>query len=169
MRHRCQPSESARRPTLGPFVAALSTSLFLPADVAASLSFVGVWRAGLGKDELGRVIAALLKGLDDYTSDQRGDVGSWIRLACLRGCAELVRSILAEPQPGTWLTVDEYRDVLGKMLKLAVERIDGVRRGAGEALEKIVLLDAATVNADGPAKGFSLPGAAVLHGLFAPR
>lgn len=87
-------------------------------------------------------------------------MGSWIRLACLYGAAELVGSILAGPEPEHWLTVDEYRAVLGKVLKLAVERIDGVRRAAGDALQRIVLLERE------PAGQFALPGADHLRGLF---
>lgn len=110
---------------------------------------------------MSRTVAALLRGLDDYTSDQRGDVGSWIRLVCLRGSADLLASILSSAEPEHWLSVDQYRDVLGKMLKLAAERIDGVRRGAGEALRRMVLIEV------GGEKEWPLPGAADLRALFA--
>lgn len=106
---------------------------------------------------------ALSKGLDDYTSDQRGDVGSWIRIACLQGASTVVASILRQPQPEKWLTVDQYRGVLGKVLKLAAERIDGVRRAAGDALREIIILD-------GPqGKEWQLPGASELSSLVAER
>lgn len=52
------------------------------------------------------------------------------------------------------------------MLKLAVERIDGVRRGAGEALRTVVLLNGGECDNE-PRKVHALPGAADLCALFA--
>jgi hypothetical protein len=88
---------------------------------------------------LHRIFASLPHGLDDYTSDQRGDVGSFIRIASIRGSVALVSSILASPRPEEWMTREEFRAVLGKLVKLGAERIDGVRKVAGEGLKLLVI------------------------------
>lgn len=106
-----------------------------------------------------RIFAALSRGLDDYTTDQRGDVGSWVRMAVIRGSTSLVRSILAEPEPQKWLNVQTYHGILSKVVKLAAERIDGVRKVAGEALGRLV----AEKSAGGQ---WELPGRLLLEALF---
>ncbi|KAJ3091882.1 hypothetical protein HK102_012932 [Quaeritorhiza haematococci] len=47
----------------------------------------------LSPEAFGPVWTTLLHGLDDYSTDSRGDVGSWVREACLRGLDTLVRHI----------------------------------------------------------------------------
>ena len=70
----------------------------------------------------GDVVPPLLAGLDDYTADQRGDVGSWVRLASIEA---LRRTFDETTLPPT------LRDaVLGAVLKQSVERIDPLRVAA---------------------------------------
>lgn len=105
-----------------------------------------------------RIFAALFRGLDDYTSDQRGDVGSWIRVACLRGASSLVVSILDETDSARWLNVVTYHGIIGKVLKLGAERIDGVRKAAGECLRRLV-----EAERDGI---WAIPGVELMRGFF---
>ncbi|KAN0063038.1 hypothetical protein ACQY0O_004201 [Thecaphora frezii] len=73
---------------------------------------------------------ALLEGLADYTSDQRGDVGSWIRIACLEALTDLVTLLdrrLAAASKREYLDEGMYDAVVAAMLKQAVERIDHLR------------------------------------------
>lgn len=80
----------------------------------------------------------MLAGLEDYTTDQRGDVGSWVRLACvsgLRQLLELYRSHASLFDPlADWLAEDDFHAALAGLMKQMVERIDSVRSEAGEQL-----------------------------------
>ena len=40
-------------------------------------------RAGLSTEQVGQVFEALLTACEDYSSDKRGDVGSWSRVVSL--------------------------------------------------------------------------------------
>lgn len=86
-----------------------------------------------------RIFEALFKGLDDYTADQRGDVGSWIRMACVRGVSSLLLSLLDSSTTAEWIDQAVYHRAVGRILKLAAERLDVVRKVAGEALKPIVM------------------------------
>ncbi|CDZ98449.1 Beta-tubulin folding cofactor D [Phaffia rhodozyma] len=110
---------------------------------------------------INRVFEALFKGLDDYTTDQRGDVGSWIRMTCIRGTSSLVCSLLdSNPDSiGEWLDQTVYHRVVGTTLKLAAERLDGVRKVAGECLKDIVLRD-------GQKPEWVLPASSILRNLY---
>lgn len=113
-----------------------------------------------------RVLAALFRGLDDYTSDQRGDVGSWIRVACLKGSTSVIISILDEPNPGKWLNVVTFHGLVGKVLKLSAERIDGVRKAAGECLRLLVEEKPERLSVEGGSATWEIPGVAMMRELF---
>jgi hypothetical protein len=68
----------------------------------------------------------IAEGLDDYTKDGRGDIGSLVRVEALRATSNIFRSgpLSDVPVP-----------VLGQVLRLAGEKLDKVR---GEA--KVCLL-----------------------------
>lgn len=79
------------------------------------------------------VAEAVLKALDDYKIDSRGDVGSWAR-------AEGIKAIF-ENWGGEGLKGDVEGDVewevVKRIVRLSVERLDRVRMRACEALLKI--------------------------------
>ncbi|KIJ54812.1 hypothetical protein M422DRAFT_24702 [Sphaerobolus stellatus SS14] len=87
-----------------------------------------------------QILHAFLKGLQDYTFDERGDVGSWIRMASIRGLALTIIFLfdIAESKETTtfnlaeWLPLDTYHEAIGGILKQGVERLDNVRKHAGE-------------------------------------
>ncbi|KZO96931.1 TBCD protein [Calocera viscosa TUFC12733] len=101
--------------------------------VIASNEQVAVFRAFL------RVIQ---DGLRDYTSDQRGDVGSWVRLECLKalgtGLPRLFQHCSEILDPLHWLDNDELHQTLAMMLKQGAERLDTVRDEAGLQLASIL-------------------------------
>ncbi|GAA5901009.1 hypothetical protein JCM8208_007589 [Rhodotorula glutinis] len=76
---------------------------------------------------LSSTLDTLLLGFTDYTTDQRGDVGSWVRTATVGALSALVRAGVVREQG----VVDR---AVASMAKLAVERLDGVREAAGRAL-----------------------------------
>lgn len=81
---------------------------------------------------------ALLLGFSDYTTDQRGDVGSWVRVVTLTAWSTLLPALLS-PTPSASSTsapLDQLLidGVISSMAKQAVERLDNVREVAGQAL-----------------------------------
>ena len=92
---------------------------------------------------------ALLAGLDDYTTDERGDVGSWIRIACVKGLATAI-ALLLEHARAPALTMPDalerylpparFHAAVGGIMKQAVERLDNVRQHAGEQLLRVLAL-----------------------------
>jgi hypothetical protein len=48
----------------------------------------------LNKTLCHEIFAAFLKALDDYSTDNRGDVGSWVREAAIMGLDILTRSLV---------------------------------------------------------------------------
>jgi hypothetical protein len=73
---------------------------------------------------------AFLGALTDYSTDQRGDVGSWIRCAGLIALGQAV-SIAAAHKSGTELVTQEmFEQAVGGMIKLGVEKLEPVRASA---------------------------------------
>lgn len=87
-------------------------------------------------------LSTFLSCLSDYTVDQRGDVGSWVRLAALAALRQyVVQAISALPpsQPVLELLPQARLDeVVGGMAKQAVEKLDNVREVAGRCLLEVV-------------------------------
>ncbi len=79
---------------------------------------------------------ALIDGLTDYTSDERGDVGSWVRISCVKGLTSFVRILFSHasalPDFASYLPPEKFHDALAGILKQGVERLDNVRQIAGE-------------------------------------
>lgn len=82
-------------------------------------------------DLLEKAVRSLLLGLQDYSTDQRGDVGSWVRLSCIAGLRQIL--ILCR-QTGQMLPEKELQQVVAGMWKQAAERIDHVRHAAGTSV-----------------------------------
>lgn len=92
-------------------------------------------------------------GLEDYTINERGDVGSWIRLACLKGFASICEMFIRktfDPRAkleefGNYLPTETYHNIVGCMLKQGVERLDNVRQCVGELFMSLLELPAPAV------------------------
>ena len=75
------------------------------------------------------VIEALSRCLDDYTTDQRGDVGSLLRLEAINA----VDSVLNHHAP---LNLPCQKLLLSRICRLSVEKLDKVRKRAWSCLQK---------------------------------
>ncbi|GAA5989158.1 hypothetical protein JCM11641_002542 [Rhodosporidiobolus odoratus] len=85
---------------------------------------------------------ALLLGFTDYTTDQRGDVGSWVRVVTLNSWARLLPALLdASSGCPAALSQEVVDKVVAGMAKQAVERLDNVREVAGRALVQLREVD----------------------------
>ena len=98
-------------------------------------------------EDMSAILNSYFTGLEDYTINERGDVGSWIRLACLRGISSVFESFIRtsfDPKArlqdfGLYLPAEIYHRAIGCMLKQGVERLDNVRQCVGEFF--MLLLD----------------------------
>lgn len=85
---------------------------------------------------------ALDSGLEDYTTDERGDVGSWIRIASIRGLSSVIEDLFrisgSLPDFRSFLPPHRYHAVIGRILRQGVERLDNVRQISGECFLRIL-------------------------------
>ncbi|KAF8755096.1 Tubulin folding cofactor D C terminal [Rhizoctonia solani] len=100
-----------------------------------------------------RIYATVLSGFEDYTVDQRGDVGSWVRMATLRAIASISQVVFRnrnriEPF-GEYLPLDSWHQAIGGVLRQGVERLDNVRAVAGEQLMHLIWSDDIRSHASG--------------------
>lgn len=91
-----------------------------------------------------QLIEALLQGLTDYTMDERGDVGSWIRMACIKGLASFAETLFSRSKDisdlAEYFPPPKYHDAISGILKQGVERLDNVRLQAGQQFRKLLSL-----------------------------
>lgn len=73
------------------------------------------------------LMKALIFCLDDYTTDQRGDVGSLVRIAAVDAVSTVLKNNL--------LNLSERQLFAAKVCGLAVEKLDKVRWRAWSCLE----------------------------------
>lgn len=87
-----------------------------------------------------RCLKALLAGLQDYTTDPRGDVGAMVRVACMSGLATLSTAMkeLKVDQAVKRFPVDLYQKAVRGVLKQSVEKFATVRGPARKALQELV-------------------------------
>ncbi|KAK4314199.1 hypothetical protein Pmani_014498 [Petrolisthes manimaculis] len=90
----------------------------------------------VGKDSLTSIYSVLLKSLDDYTTNRRGDIGAWVREAALVALKSLTLAVLKE-DPGL-LSMDTVEEMMCRVCQQAVERIDRTRKVAGTTLTALL-------------------------------
>lgn len=79
-----------------------------------------------------KILECLFECSQDYSNDKRGDVGSWIRMACMH-------SLLDISQSSYVLTEQMWEKVFCVLLRQLVEKIDRLRQIAGDIIEKLLL------------------------------
>ncbi|CAO3582388.1 unnamed protein product [Absidia cylindrospora] len=93
---------------------------------------------GIPLDDHLNILDTLELCLKDYSTDQRGDVGSWVRSASME-CLRYYVPVVAKLECGkTIFTSDTNARVVSVLMKQSVERIDRVRGLAGSVLTEIV-------------------------------
>ncbi|EKM79449.1 hypothetical protein AGABI1DRAFT_120846 [Agaricus bisporus var. burnettii JB137-S8] len=90
------------------------------------------------------IIDSLLSGLNDYTIDERGDVGSWVRIACVQGLTSCISDLFAVAASvenfEEYLPLPKYQHAVAGILKQGVERLDNVRQEAGICFSRLLRL-----------------------------
>jgi len=92
-------------------------------------------------EQVGHVIAALLRGLCDYNMERRGDVGSMSRIVAMQGLVSVLETTSFLPQnsstsPGLDTTISTT--IVGGLLKQFAEKLDAVRSEAGRCLVELL-------------------------------
>jgi tubulin-specific chaperone D len=85
---------------------------------------------------------ALFYGMEDYSTDTRGDVGSWVREACFKAWTVIIPSFSVFESGKTkserLMTPSLTRRAICGLTRQSLEKIDRVRESAGKALLEIV-------------------------------
>ncbi|KAG0313904.1 hypothetical protein BGZ97_009783 [Linnemannia gamsii] len=92
-----------------------------------------------------KILQMYFRGLEDYSVDHRGDVGSWIREASMQGLQTMVPIVarldhhLTPAQADQhYLSDEDHVQVLAKLLQQSVEKIDRIRGAAATAMVAIL-------------------------------
>lgn len=118
-------------------------------------------------DVLNSIYETLLGGLDDYSIDERGDVGSWIRIACIQGLTSVSKLLISNASSiqsfETYFPPSSYRRAISGILRQGVERLDNVRQEAGDKFMQLLALELPAVN---NAIAWEIPGRHILKEIF---
>lgn len=121
----------------------------------------------MSSDVLNILVDTLLGGLDDYTIDERGDVGSWVRMACIQGLTTVSELLfgVAESIPDfeKYFPPQKYHAVAAGLLKQGLERLDNVRQITGVCFVKLLNLSLPSVYGG---DRWRLPATNLLNELF---
>ncbi len=78
-----------------------------------------------------RLVEVIEQSLNDYTSDQRGDIGSLLRLEAIDCVIEVVKD------PEVFLDTGLFHRLITPVVRLAAEKLDKVRFQAWLCLQEI--------------------------------
>ncbi|EIW80977.1 ARM repeat-containing protein [Coniophora puteana RWD-64-598 SS2] len=95
------------------------------------------------------IIESLDNSLDDYTTDERGDVGSWIRMASIEGLTSISLNLLSQRQAidaAGYLPIEKFHHFIGRILRQGVERLDNVRQVVGDCLLRLLAFSTAHIS-----------------------
>ncbi|TXT16051.1 hypothetical protein VHUM_00554 [Vanrija humicola] len=73
------------------------------------------------------VVQALVAALDDYTTDQRGDVGSWVRTAAVLALGRVIGGAAAASTPTDLVSQELFDTAVSGIVKQALEKLQVVR------------------------------------------
>eukprot|EP00299_Pterocystis_sp_00344_P011662 c5480_g1_i1.p1 GENE.c5480_g1_i1~~c5480_g1_i1.p1 ORF type:complete len:521 (+),score=138.95 c5480_g1_i1:160-1563(+) len=111
----------------------------IQALVAAAVNFGTAFPEEASMARIQLVTGSLLMALEDFCVDNRGDVGSWVRIAAVDGVVSWFRFLSTlSSESGTFVlpTITCTR-VIGSLIRLLTGRLDRVRLLAAKALNQI--------------------------------
>ncbi len=112
------------------------------------------------------IFDSFLLGLEDYSTDERGDVGSWIRIASVKGIADYSTAIISNAPSIScseeYLPLEKFHEGVAGILKQGVERLDNVRQQAGEQLLRLLSLS----SVHSSARSWRIHGEDLMRELF---
>lgn len=116
--------------------------------------FADILYVDISAKEMSQVFDAFFAGMRDYSVNERGDVGSWVRLSCIRGLCSIIQDLILRsqaapfPEFSEYLPEATYHRSVAEILKQGVERLDNVRQQAGEAFVALVSSDTPAVEGE---------------------
>jgi hypothetical protein len=84
------------------------------------------------------VVTVLNRGMEDYSTDSRGDIGSWVREACMNAFAGILASFDEKSLLSQYIDSEFLESLIGKVLQQSLEKIDRVRTTALRVLKSIL-------------------------------
>lgn len=104
------------------------------ANVIQSIGFDEIGKMTLldGK-ALDKIFGCLLLALNEYTIDNRGDIGAWVREAAMNALYKIIVTL-----PHDQLDEEKVHAVVSGLLQQSVEKIDRTRALAGKLFCKII-------------------------------
>ncbi|KAF9304160.1 hypothetical protein BGZ74_002247 [Mortierella antarctica] len=117
------------------------------------------------------ILEMYFKGLEDYSIDHRGDVGSWVREASMQGLAKMSPLVgqldfSSDTMSERYLSEEDQNQVLAKLLQQSVEKIDKIRASAAAAIIKIIYARTESSTQEEPQYVVHVPHRAQLMGVF---
>jgi hypothetical protein len=116
---------------------------------------------------MSQIYTTIISGFDDYTADQRWDVGSWVRMAALRAVASISEALFLRRNDissfENYLPPNAWHNAIAGVLKQGVERLDNVRAVAGEQLMELIWSESVR---KGAIDQWSIPGLEKLEASF---
>lgn len=101
-------------------------------NVVLSLSYERIV-ASNGRSFIDQVSKCLLIALQEYTIDNRGDIGAWVREASMEALFKFVTTI-----PHELLGPNTVHAIVSGLMQQAVERIDRTRAVAGKLFSRLI-------------------------------
>eukprot|EP00058_Branchiostoma_floridae_P020621 XP_002606111.1 hypothetical protein BRAFLDRAFT_88021 [Branchiostoma floridae] len=113
-------------------------------SIISICSTVGIEKGGspdnvICEDNINSVYDTFLQAMEDYTTDRRGDVGTWVREAAVVGLAEITSQALQVD--ASLIQQEYYEKTIFSVLHQAGEKIDRARVVAGETLLRLLYHD----------------------------
>ena len=87
----------------------------------------------ISRDNLSKLFACLLKALEEYTIDNRGDIGAWVREASMSVLQQLLTNCSHER-----LEADVIHEIMSGLAQQSVEKIDRTRGMAGKIFHSLI-------------------------------
>lgn len=104
------------------------------ANVVQSIGFSDIGDMILLNDKaLDKIFGCLFLALNEYTIDNRGDIGAWVREAAMNALYKLTVTM-----PQHFLDANKVHAVVSGLLQQSVEKIDRTRALAGKLFCKII-------------------------------
>ncbi|XP_042304355.1 tubulin-specific chaperone D isoform X2 [Sceloporus undulatus] len=91
------------------------------------------------KNNIAQIYDMLLNGLNDYTTDSRGDVGAWVREAAMTSLKE-VTLLLTQTEPEL-IDADVTKQIMCCVAQQSAEKIDRFRAHAGSVFLTLLYFD----------------------------
>jgi hypothetical protein len=91
------------------------------------------------KEEFFRqVLGSLIQSMEDYSTDSRGDIGSWIRQEAIKSLMDLLQHVYQQAPHYLDSMEESLTHITGHIIKQMLEKIDRVRDVALSALETLI-------------------------------